>query len=506
MKRFYPFLLTGVAVLVLVAPVAAAPAAGRTSESLLAVALPDVCTSSAPTTLCPTDLSAPEARPLGAITFATGESQGRPRQSGIQFSEGEDQFHAFFDYRTLAESDVLTGVWYRGGRTLLRQTTTLADIFGDTPPSTGTVWFTARVHGGFTPGVYRLEISVNDRLVQVGEFRVKPVVESPLFANVTFARTVNAPAGGVRYPVAAVSRFTPGSGASRLYAVFDYFGMGSGARWGWQLSREGVMVKQSRLQPWPATDSGSFALPLDIPSEPGVYDLDLFADGRWIQGDSFVVGDPTPPNDRLLSRDDFRSPATGWTVSKDRGGNEAYSSGRYVITLNSLDPYWGFSPQNFRDFVLEVDATPWSRYGPDHAFDGPLGDAFGVIVRAQDKDNFYAFLVATDGRYSAFHLKGGRLIWDARWTLADEDVVKGGWQASRLRVLAQGPDLRFYVNGRLLTHVTDAIWTSGQDGVLASNAYGDLFTGEKVSFGHWRVWSLPDASAPLRGDNPAGAG
>jgi hypothetical protein len=504
MKRFYQYLVAGLAVLVLVAPAAAATAS-ESNNSVFAIGPPDVCTSSAPTAPCPLDLSTTGTRPLGAITFATGESQGQPSHPGSQFSEGVEQFHAFFDYQNLSDSDVLTGVWYRGGRTLLRQTTTLTDIFGEGPPSTGTVWFTARVHGGFTPGIYRLEISVNDRLVQVGEFRVKPVIQSPVFANVTFARSVNAPAGGVRYPITVSSRFSPGTGTSRLYAVFDYFGMSASTSWGWQLSREGVMVKQSRVQSWPAANSGSFALPLDTPSEPGVYDLDLFADGRWTQGDSFVVGDPTPPNNRLLSRDDFRSPATGWTVSNDRGGNEAYSNGRYLITLNSLDPYWGFSPQTFGDFVMEVDATPTSRYGPDYAFDGPVGDAFGVIVRSQDKDNFYAFLVATDGRYSAFHIKAGRLIWDTPWTLADEDVVKDGWQTSRLRVLAQGPDLRFYLNGRFVTRVTDAIWTSGQDGVLASNAYGDLFGGEKVGFSQWRVWSLPDESAPIPGSDPANA-
>lgn len=503
MKRFYKILLIGLLVLSGATPVAADEMSGLSALSLGRGAL-DACAAErndqCPANLVPSDQAAPPAaRPLSSITFAAGEIQGRPRQAASHFAEGVEQLYAFFNYETLSTSDVLSGVWYRGGRTLLRQTTTLTDIFGDDPPSTGTVWFTARVHGGFMPGVYRLEISVNERLVQVGDFRVEPTQDQPLITDVAFTQGVNAPNGEVRYPIVAVSQFT--LGARQGYAVFDYFGMDDSVHWAWQLSREGIVVKESGAQSWPALASGSFAVPLSLPNEPGVYDFNVFVDGRWVQGDSFTVGNPTPPADRLLMRDDFRSPISGWTVSKDRGGQEAYDDGRYVITLNSTDPYWGVSPQTLGDFVAEVDATPTSRYGASYAYDGPLGESYGVIVRAQDQNNFYAFLVATDGRYSAFHVKNGTLAWDTRWTPADDDTVKDGWQTSRLRILALGKELRFYVNGRMLVRVPDAIWASGQAGVIAANAYADLFGGERVDFSHWRAWSVsgPGSNASTSG-------
>ncbi len=472
------------------------------STSVLGNGFPDVCASAESSDRCSTNVApanqvAPPTAPLSNITFAAGVVRGQPRQAASHFAEGVEQLYAFFDYKTLSNSDVLSGVWYRGGRTLLRQTTTLADIFGDNPPSAGTVWFTARIRGGFTPGLYRLEISVNGQAVQVGDFRVQPAFGERLITDVAFAQSVNAPADAVRYPIAAVSRFP--LGAREGYAVFDYFGMNGNVKWAWQLSREGAVVDESGSRQWTAQNEGSFAVPFALPTEPGVYDFNLFVGGRWVQGDSFTVGDPAPPADRLLVRDDFSSPVSGWTVSKDRGGQEAYRDGQYVITLNSTDPYWGVSPRTLGDFVAEVDATPTSRYGAGFAYDGPLGDSFGVIVRAQDQDNFYAFLVATDGRYSAFHVKNGSLAWDTRWTAADDDVVKDGWQTSRLRVLAMGSELRFYVNGRMLVRVPDAIWSSGQAGVIAANAYADLFAGERVDFGRWRVWSVPDAAAPTTG-------
>jgi hypothetical protein len=501
MKRFYRLLTISLLVLTWVIPASAATETSGLNMPSLAIGSPDVCNApSESNDQCPTDL-APSSqgpnsatRPLSSITFASGEAQGQPQQAASRFAQGVEQLYAFFDYQTLSNSDVLSGVWYRGGRTLLRQTTTLAEIFGDDPPSAGTLWFTARVHGGFTPGIYRLEISVGNRLVQAGEFSVEPVGNQHLITDVTFARSVNAAAGSVRYPVVAASQFP--LGARQAYAVFDFFGMDGSVRWGWRISREGAVIKESGIQPWPAQASGSFALPIDLPTEPGLYDFDLLVDGRWTQADSFTVGDPTPPVDRLLMRDDFRSQASGWTVSKDRGGEEAYDNGQYVITLNSTDPYWGVNPQILGDFVAEVDATPTSRYGTGYAYDGPLGDSFGVIVRAQDKDNFYAFLVATDGRYGVFHVKNGDLVWDTQWTVADDDLVKDGWQTSHLRILALGSELRFYLNGRMLARVPDAIWASGQAGMIASNAYADLFSGEKVDFSHWRAWSVPSAAAP----------
>lgn len=434
----------------------------------------------------PRAVAAPNS--VSALTFATGESNGAPDNTGDRFSIGTNQIYGFFDFSGIGPDDPIKGTWYQGARVLLTQTETLSGIFKGSTPDSGTIWFSANVNGGFTPGNYRLEIRVNDEVMQTGEFRVEPKQGEALIADTVFTDQVSDTGDDVHYPIAARTQFPEST--QQIYAVFDHFQMDAAQSWGWRLSREGAILDQQQGQTWDGQAEGTYALPLTVPGNPGVYDLDLFLNGQWVEAESFVIGKPPVPSDRLIQSDDFTNPSSGWGTARIGASSIRYGSGRYLLTAAGDAPVWGTSGKDMENGVAEVQATltnvpssvnaktGWNNYG-----------YVGMIARWQNKDNYYVFIVSPNGQYAIYHMLNGSLVWDTRWTQALSNVIPLGLQTRTLRLLADGQLLRFYVDGNLVGVVPQAIWDHGQNGAIA----GPL-TGTKqvtASFQHYSAWSLP---------------
>lgn len=76
---------------------------------------------------------------------------------------------------------------------------------------------------------------------------------------------------------------------------------------------------------------------------------------------------------------------------------------------------------------------------------GPLNNGYGVIFRYQNPQNFYAFLVSSDGYYSVLRAADGDQHWLSNWV--DTALVNQGIGAeNRLRVIATGDVFRFAIN------------------------------------------------------------
>ncbi len=430
-----------------------------------------------------------EAAPssVSALTFSTGESNGMPDNTGNRFSVGTGQIYGFFDFSGIGPDDPIVGTWYQGGRVLMTQTETLNGIFKGSAPDAGTLWFSVNINGGFTPGDYRLEIRVNKEVMQTGEFRIEPNAGEAVISNTVFTDQVSDVGDNVRYPISISAQF-PAS-IQRVYAVFDHFQMDQAKSWGWRLSREGATLDQQQNQAWNNQAEGTYALPLNLPGDPGVYDLDLFLNSQWVDAESFVVGDPSVPQDRLLMSDNFTDPSSGWGTAQIGDSSIRYGNGRYILTAVGDVPVWGTSGKDMANGVAEIQArltnvpsnvnadSGWDNYG-----------YVGMVARWQDRDNYYVFMVSPNGQYAIYHLLNSNLEWDTHWTQAPSDVVPLGLHLRTLRLTADGPVLRFYVGGRLTGVVPQAIWDHGQIGVIA----GPMTGNNKVtaSFQNFNAWSL----------------
>lgn len=130
----------------------------------------------------------------------------------------------------------------------------------------------------------------------------------------------------------------------------------------------------------------------------------------------------------------------------------------------------------YTDFILEVDAAQVG---------GPDNNAYGVILRyGLEADEFYAFMVSGDGYY-AFTVDGANRI-DPEFLVdwAESSAINKGSQTNRIKVVAVGSNMKYYVNDQLLGEVQDARFSTGTLGFFVGTVdEGDL----TVSFDNLRI-------------------
>jgi hypothetical protein len=111
------------------------------------------------------------------------------------------------------------------------------------------------------------------------------------------------------------------------------------------------------------------------------------------------------------------------------GGEE---SGAYSVAL----PHFG-------DFDLRVEAQ---------ATAGPIDNSYGVVFRLQNKDNtaveddnYYLFLISSDGYYEVSRAINGKQKELSTW-ISSAAVNQGMNAVNRLRVTAKGNQFHFFIN------------------------------------------------------------
>jgi hypothetical protein len=188
---------------------------------------------------------------------------------------------------------------------------------------------------------------------------------------------------------------------------------------------------------------------------------------------------PTPsltptPVVRLLYSDDFGDPSTGWAQSSDEAFDQDYEGGEYSLLGKKPNYYCSNCRRWYADFALEIDAeqkdTSLERYG--------------LMFRGQDKE-FYTFRVARDGTYTL----GKHTARDGFSTLhgpTRSSAIKVSG-VNRLRVVAKGAQFTLYVNGQLLTTITDTSFKEGCIGFIACTCDGSA--GVHVHFDNLKVYS-----------------
>jgi len=161
----------------------------------------------------------------------------------------------------------------------------------------------------------------------------------------------------------------------------------------------------------------------------------------------------------VLFQDDFSDTTSGWDRVEDDVGIADYANGVYRIFVNvDNTDAWSNPGLDFSDVIVEVEAT---KVG------GPDDNDFGVICRYEDINNFYFFIVSSDGYYAV-----GKVIDGTQELLGESEMISGGAiktgnMTNNLRVDCIGSTLTLYANGTQLTTVDDTSFTSGDVGLLA---------------------------------------
>jgi serine/threonine protein kinase/uncharacterized protein YgiM (DUF1202 family) len=88
-------------------------------------------------------------------------------------------------------------------------------------------------------------------------------------------------------------------------------------------------------------------------------------------------------------------------------------------------------------------------------------DRTGLWLRYQDDSHFLAFMIRSDGSYYIGRFVDGAYTDIALWTQA-EAIRKGDGAINTLRVDIRGDQFDFYINGVLLSSISDSTWAEGR--------------------------------------------
>jgi hypothetical protein len=147
-----------------------------------------------------------------------------------------------------------------------------------------------------------------------------------------------------------------------------------------------------------------------------------------------------------------------WRLSTDAAASVDVEGGALHIRVQQPGQVaWAASERKFGDFELRVEATQ---------VDGPVNNEYGVLIRMQGDDEFYAFSVSGDGYVRAARYAA------ASWSLLGSDwmphdAVQQGSATNVLEVIAEGATFSFLVNGEQVLAVEDDALERGGIGLYA---------------------------------------
>lgn len=168
----------------------------------------------------------------------------------------------------------------------------------------------------------------------------------------------------------------------------------------------------------------------------------------------------TQPGEDLY-RDDFSSPSSGWARSSTAVGSLDYFNGVYRILVNSTDyDLWAVPGKHFTDVRLEVDAA---RFG------GPDENRFGLVCRYRDSQDFYFFVISSDGYYALGRVLDGTRSLLGQPMMAYNPAIVTGVAPNHLRFDCAGTALTGYVNGQMVAITQDDSFASGDVGLIAGS-------------------------------------
>ena len=166
----------------------------------------------------------------------------------------------------------------------------------------------------------------------------------------------------------------------------------------------------------------------------------------------------------ILFFDDFNGEQDcGWATYSRGGGVAAIENASMQLTVSQPGQIWWTNPtRNFDDVVIRTEARQVS---------GSDDNAYGLICRYQNPENFYAFLISGDGYYAIAKYQSGSenvIYLTENGQFQPSEEIHTGIASNELLVSCIGNQLSMEVNGAPLLTVTDPTFVTGDIGLAAS--------------------------------------
>jgi hypothetical protein len=165
---------------------------------------------------------------------------------------------------------------------------------------------------------------------------------------------------------------------------------------------------------------------------------------------------------KYLYKDDFSKPTSGWETFSDKNNSliTYQANGLRILINQSQTDLWTQPGKKFKDSWQEVDAIK---------LNGPDNNHFGLICRYQNRDNFYAFLISSDGYSGVVKMKDGKMSILGDGSMEYNQSIHQGQLLNHLRAGCIGPILILLVNDEKLLVRQDGDFSSGDIGLIAGS-------------------------------------
>ncbi len=159
--------------------------------------------------------------------------------------------------------------------------------------------------------------------------------------------------------------------------------------------------------------------------------------------------------------DDFSDHSNGWQLFTEQNGVFQYDGNALRAYLPVKEAEAITTPGiSLRNSVVDVDAQKVS--GPDDNY-------FGVLCRYRNADNYYGFIVSSDGYFAIVkNIFGIRTVL-SDGTLQPTQSIHQGNTTNHLQAICQERSLKWVVNGEILAEVQDVDLIYGQVGLIAGS-------------------------------------
>lgn len=182
-------------------------------------------------------------------------------------------------------------------------------------------------------------------------------------------------------------------------------------------------------------------------------------------GCSLASNEPdTCDSSGVLFFDDFSGDQDcGWALYNRGAGIAEIENEAMQLTVTQPGQIWWTNPgRDFTNVVIKSEARQVS---------GPNDNAYGLICRYQNEENFYVFLVSGDGYYAIGKYQSGVdsvTYLTENQQFQPSDVINQSVASNELEARCIGNQLSLIVNGVPLATVTDPTFVIGDFGLAAS--------------------------------------
>jgi len=189
------------------------------------------------------------------------------------------------------------------------------------------------------------------------------------------------------------------------------------------------------------------------------------------------VAPATPTN--TLFFDDFSLTDSGWSQIQNDSGTAGYTRGQFHFSIVPKDTVLISNPgKSFPgDVSIDVDARKAG---------GPLVSYLGVLCHYQNANNYYMFLITTDGYAAIVMNKDGVLsIISPNLKFLKMDGIKTGTASNHIRATCIGEALTLFANGKQVSLAYDSSLTGGDVGLAVRS--GRFQGGAEINFDNFLV-------------------